>query len=641
MSTPSPIPASTVPPTTSTTDATVQSQLKSRAVALSRLVALNVFNIPELYPAQIDVLTRLALMKFKASPYKPSSILFVHPTGGGKSLVRDVHSTLFRGVSLTIVPVLSLGADMAIKVRLKASQSCGRVVSIHLDEVRNIVDAKRIIKSIEALPLDTTKTIMLIASPQALVNKNYWKQFVNGLIKKKMLRFIAVDEIQLFVHYGLSFRSEFAMLSTTIFKQIKIGRFATKIPVLFMSATCNYEMFEQLKQLTGLEFYEDHRNIFWPCSTLLMKKTVCTRVVYSNRPLGCFISTFGKAIKSNPGHRFIFYANTKTLIEKCAETYGDWLDKTLDIKSDFLKIIGTMKKEEKFHAMKLFCMEHNDDDDAFNPQVLLATSGAANCGIDNDNIYCVFRGEVPPSCEDMVQEEGRAGRRVGASCNTDSYTICISLESLLKLWARIYKNTTEKLAYQKGLLYDVEVMLAMLVVPTHCIKSVLAHKASNPFGRDRNTPVYLPHPCQYSCSFCLGDYGEFIPSLNCAGVCMLLMDLFSVSNRISGDITFITVLLDHIKKYKGCNRLVFGVNINKSPQPIMIKKMLLVLIAANISSHTTQFNESTDDNGDSASVVIKAVLGYSIHNIANNMPIYAMFDDLYWYRVKKINPLAI
>ena len=54
----------------------------------------------------------------------------------------------------------------------------------------------------------------------------------------------------------------------------------------------------------------------------------------------------------------------------------------------------------------------------FNPQVLFATSGAVNYGIDNSNIYCVFRGEIPPSCEDMVQEEGKAVRRVGANPGT-------------------------------------------------------------------------------------------------------------------------------------------------------------------------------------------------------------------------------
>ena len=49
-----------------------------------------------------------------------------------------------------------------------------------------------------------------------------------------------------------------------------------------------------------------------------------------------------------------------------------------------------MKKEEKFHAMKLFCKPHNGDDVGDNPQVLLATAGAANCGIDNDRIYYVL-----------------------------------------------------------------------------------------------------------------------------------------------------------------------------------------------------------------------------------------------------------
>ena len=53
--------------------------------------------------------------------------------------------------------------------------------------------------------------------------------------------------------------------------------------------------------------------------------------------------------------------------------------------------------------MKLFC-KASTDAALFNPQVLFATSGAANCGIDNENTYAVFRAEIPPSCEDMTQE---------------------------------------------------------------------------------------------------------------------------------------------------------------------------------------------------------------------------------------------
>ena len=41
-----------------------------------------------------------------------------------------------------------------------------------------------------------------------------------------------------------------------------------------------------------------------------------------------------------------------------------------------------------------------------------------------------------------------------------------------------------KTSYRRSLMYDVEVMLAILVVLTHCINSVMVHKASNSFVHD-------------------------------------------------------------------------------------------------------------------------------------------------------------
>lgn len=96
---------------------------------------------------------------------------------------------------------------------------------------------------------------MLFACPQVLTDKLHWKRSIHGLIRKTMLRFIAVDKIELLVHYGLSFCSQFAMLSTTFFKQIKNYKFVTKIPIIFfMTASCNLEMYEQLILLTGSQF---------------------------------------------------------------------------------------------------------------------------------------------------------------------------------------------------------------------------------------------------------------------------------------------------------------------------------------------------------------------------------------------------
>ena len=78
----------------------------------------------------------------------------------------------------------------------------------------------------------------------------------------------------------------------------------------------------------------------------------------------------------------------------------------------------------------------SDEDHPFNPHVMLATYGAANAGIDNSTVHGVFRFDFPPSIEDYIQEEGRAGRRVGANSTTDWYIICILLETFLRVLRR-------------------------------------------------------------------------------------------------------------------------------------------------------------------------------------------------------------
>ena len=113
--------------------------------------------------------------------------------------------------------------------------------------------------------------------------------------------------------------------------------------------------------------------------------------------------------------------------------------------------------------------------------MLFAVSGAANCGIDIDCVYGVFRAKISSSCEDIIQEEGLSGQRPDASALTESYMVCLSLESLLILLNQIYIGTVHTTSYRKNLLINVEIMLACLIVPTYCLKLMLAHKSSTPF----------------------------------------------------------------------------------------------------------------------------------------------------------------
>ena len=69
--------------------------------------------------------------------------------------------------------------------------------------------------------------------------------------------------------------------------------------------------------------------------------------------------------------------------------------------------MGTINKEEKFHAMKLCFSDSNINIYApFNPHILFATLGVAKYGIENHNLYDVFRAKFPPYCDDIIQEEG-------------------------------------------------------------------------------------------------------------------------------------------------------------------------------------------------------------------------------------------
>lgn len=132
---------------------------------------------------------------------------------------------------------------------------------------------------------------------------------------------------------------------------------------------------------------------------MLVKRSVCTGAIYSNQPLSYFLSTFGVAISSNSGHRFMFYANSRDMIERYGEMYGGCLEKSNTLPSDYLKILGTMKKRGNSIWKILFCKDRKmgeDGEDMLNPLVLFVTSGAAKFGIDNDTIYCIFRAEISP-----------------------------------------------------------------------------------------------------------------------------------------------------------------------------------------------------------------------------------------------------
>ena len=97
-------------------------------------------------------------------------LLLVHPTGGGKSGIRDTFAILQAGVTLTVTPLPLLGSDENYKIFKNASSEHGIVTSFHLDEVKGEEAQKALTDKLGSLPSDVTKTVLLFISPQALQN---------------------------------------------------------------------------------------------------------------------------------------------------------------------------------------------------------------------------------------------------------------------------------------------------------------------------------------------------------------------------------------------------------------------------------------------------------------------------------------
>ena len=240
----------------------------------------------------------------------------------------------------------------------------------------------------------------------------------------------------------------------------------------------------------------------------------------------------------------------------------------------------------------------------------------------------MFQFEFPPSIKDYIQEEGRSGRRVGVDHTTDWYSIFISLESFMSILRTVLTTVDTDSNYKATLLSDLHIAVSVLVLSTHFLRSIFAHKSENPFY---HTPPPLPPPCMISYSFCLGNYGDVFPVLKRNGVTSVLLDLFVGENRIDGRPIIKTILINAIAKYPSSNRLLFGVISNKKPAPILVKKALLVLLASGLLGYkiSTVIVDGVTTHGE-----IYAHLDFVLNVDGSLRSKLKLNEDFYWSRIR-------
>lgn len=110
-----------------------------------------------------------------------------------------------------------------------------------------------------------------------------------------------------------------------------------------------------------------------------------------------------------------------------------------------------------------------------------------------------------------------------------------------------------------------------------------------------------------------------------------------MKNRISGEITFDSVLIDFVRKYKWCNRLILGVKSDKQPPPIDVQKIVLILVCVQLLGYCAVV-DALDNEYELTLLKINVTLVWSIkYNAGNNKCdaiLLALFDNNYWPKIQ-------
>ena len=386
------------------------------------------------------------ILEMMANVRKPQAVLLVQSTGSDKSAVPQTLSVVNGGLTIVIENTLSLGSDQTAKIVNANEYSGGRILSFQLDEVKNIDLQKRLSnRIIELLESNTAISIILFSSPEVLMTK-IWTDMLCVLLRKKLLRLLCIDEVHLFVEFGLTFRKCFLQMKHIIFDKLKSMNGALHIPILFMTATFNLELKSLLTQMTGVDVHP--YNICWGILNSFNRRNIAIELKYTNQLFRFVKNSIINKIKDRPKSKAIIFSNVARKIELMKQKIDEWLDSAGEIIGDTVLVIGDHETELKIAYTTAFTSSTTDDDqvneNAFYPRFLLGTPGCIGAGIDCDLVNLVCCLGMSTSVLNLIQEMGRCGRKrydtqdMSMRSIQDSFCISFSIEDYVYLNQRLY-----------------------------------------------------------------------------------------------------------------------------------------------------------------------------------------------------------
>lgn len=298
------------------------------------------------------------------------------PTGGGKSLVTQVLGYAKKGLSIVVVPTVSLAIDQKRAAKANVVNVGQNEIFCYYSGINNLPKIRKAIEKREAR--------LLFISPEALIKNEDFRQIIAEANATRYLQNIIVDEAHIVVAWGDFFRVDYQCLSPWRNELLKAN---PELRTFLLSATYRDDTVETLKQLfvSGQEWLDIR------CDSL------------RKEPRFAYISAKGFKDKQNKivdlvcllPHPMILYVNAPCEALK-------W--KTFLESKGFINIktfTGETKSDERRELI---------DDWVNNKYDLMIATSAFGVGVDKPDVRTVIHLYMPESSDTYYQELGRGGR---------------------------------------------------------------------------------------------------------------------------------------------------------------------------------------------------------------------------------------
>jgi len=300
------------------------------------------------------------------------------PTGGGKSLITQTMTYQQQGLTIVVVPTVSLAIDQVRTAKENIKHDTGDEIFCYYSGIE--FERKQALEK----AIQKEKAKLLFISPEALIRNSEFKDMIVNANTKKYLKNLIIDEAHIVIAWGDFFRVDYQCL-----EPLRNGLIAgnAQLRTILLSATFTKNTVNNLKQM----FSQEDKWIEIRCDALRHEPRF---ILYKAKSFSDKRKMMVELVKKLP-HPMVVYVNSPKEAESIRTVF------TEEGINNFETFTGNTKSTDRERIIKDWT---NDELD-----LIIATS-AFGVGVDKGDVRTVLHLYIPDTPDQYYQELGRGGR---------------------------------------------------------------------------------------------------------------------------------------------------------------------------------------------------------------------------------------